>query len=121
MSLSRTDIDRVAFGARHDDRIKFAVISASASGATAVVAAVAGKHIRVLHYQIVVAGNVAVKFQSDSTDITGLMSHSAEGEGSNPSFFAGLFQTAEGEALNINLDAAIQVGGHVTYVEYKED
>jgi hypothetical protein len=103
--------------------IKTAVISASASGNTEVVAAVAGKRIRVLQYRLVCGGDVTVKFRSASTDITGGMPFATNGgisAGAPVQTPAGLlfeFQTAPGEALNINLSAAIAVGGHLTYQE----
>ena len=103
--------------------MKTAIISASASGANQLVAAVAGKRIRVLHYRALVSGDVSIKFQSASTDITGLMAFSANGgiSAGAPSIIpAGLifeFQTEPGEALNINLSAAVAVGGYMLYQE----
>lgn len=94
-----------------------AVITASASGATQVVAAVAGRRIRVVGYTYRVNAAVNVKWQSGSTDLTGLLYNGGAGEGDSP--FANeqswLFQTAVGAALNINLSAAVAVGGHVQY------
>lgn len=103
--------------------MKTAVITASASGATQLVAAVAGKRIRVLHYRLMASGAVSVKFQSASTDITGLMPFAANGgiSAGAPSIIpAGLifeFQTEPGEALNINLSGAVAVGGYMLYQE----
>lgn len=96
---------------------KFAAITASASGATAVVAAVASKKIRVISYVVVANAAVNVKFQSNSTDKTGLLYLAANGGVSGAYAPTGHFETASGEALNINLSAAVAVGGHVTYVE----
>lgn len=102
--------------------VKSADIVASASGATEVVAAVTtpvNKKIRVLSYLYRVNGAVNVKWQSATTDLTGLSYNGAAGEGEAPTAAAGafLFETAAGAALNINLSAAVAVGGHVCYVE----
>ena len=53
---------------------KFAAITASSSGATTVVAAVAGKRIRVLRWSLSANGTVNAKWQSHvtPTDLTGL-------------------------------------------------
>lgn len=99
----------------------FATISTSASGDTTLVAAQPGRKIRVVSYTVIAAGAVSVKFKSGSTDITGAMALAANGgaapsgAGLAPSGFAGLFETASGEALVINLSAAVAVGGHLTY------
>lgn len=97
---------------------KFAKITASASGNTSVVALVASKKIRVLQMVFTGNGAVNVKFQSNTTDITGLTYIGAAGGGIAPPFSPlGLFETAAGEALNINLSGAVAVGGTLVYVE----
>lgn len=96
---------------------KFAVISASSSGNTSVVALVSSKKIRVLAYAFQCNAAVNVKFQSNTTDKTGLFYNAANTgalAGFNP---VGWFETAAGEALNINLSGAVAVGGHITYIE----
>ena len=98
--------------------VKTADIVASSLGATEVVAAVAGKKIRVLGFHYTVNAAVNVKFQSATTDITGLGYHGAQGEGmARDAGFGFLFETAAGAALNINLSGAVAVGGHLTYAE----
>lgn len=96
---------------------KFAVITASASGSTSVVALVAAKKIRVISYVVVANAAVNIKFQSNATDETGLLYLSANGGVSGAYAPTGHFETNAGEALNINLSAAVAVGGHITYVE----
>lgn len=103
--------------------MKFSKIDASSSGSNTIVAAVAGKKIRVLSYVIIAAGAVTAKWQSASTDLTGAMSLAANG-GAAPSVSVlapggvyGLFETASGEALNLNLGGAVNVSGHLTYIE----
>lgn len=96
---------------------KFAAITASASGNTSVVAAVTGKKIRVISVWVVANAAVNVKFQSATTDKTGLAYLAVNGGFVLPFSPVGHFETASGEALNINLSAAVAVGGSVTYVE----
>lgn len=98
--------------------VKFAPISASAAGATPVVAAVANRRIRVLSYVLTASGAVNAKFQSGSTDVSGLLYFDDAGRSVSAAFSpVGHFQTAAGEALNINLSGATAVGGHLTYIE----
>jgi hypothetical protein len=97
--------------------VKFAPIVASASGNTAVVAAVTGKRIRVLSYSLIAAGTASVKFQSATTDITGTYPLVANTGLSDNGGEAGVFQTGVAETLHINLSAAVAVGGRVTYIE----
>jgi hypothetical protein len=98
---------------------KFAIITASASGATQIVALVVSKKIRVLKLTLSASAAVNVKFQSHvtPTDKTGLFylaANSGFGMGFCP---VGHFETVAGEALDINLSAAVPVGGVLTYVE----
>lgn len=97
--------------------LKFAKITASSSGANEVVAAVTGKKIVVLSYFLSASGTVNAKWQRASTDITGL--HYMVANNQVPVAFSpvGHFETAAGEALNLNLSGAVAVGGHLVYVE----
>ena len=98
---------------------KFKVITASATGATTIVALVASKKIRVLKWDMVANGAVNVKWQSSvtPTDITGLYYFAANGGIESGFCPVGHFETIAGEALNINLSGAVAVGGVLTYVE----
>jgi hypothetical protein len=98
---------------------KFATIGASSSGATTIVAAVTSKKIRVLSYVITTNAAVNAKFQSHvtPTDKTGLIYGGANGGVSSGYSPVGHFETVAGEALDINLSAAVAVGGHLTYIE----
>jgi hypothetical protein len=97
---------------------KFAVIAASSSGDNTVVAAVASKKIRVISYTVVAITAVNAKWKSGaSTDKSGLLYCGATGGVANPYNPLGLLETASGEALVLNLSAAVAVGGHLTYVE----
>lgn len=98
---------------------KFKTISTAASGASTGVAAVTSKKIRVLAYVVVASAAVNLKFQSHTTptDLTGLLYMAANGgvsSGFNP---LGWFESLSGEALDLNLSAAIAIGGHLIYVE----
>jgi len=97
---------------------KFAPIAASSSGDNTVVAAVTDKKIRVLAFRLSCNGAVNAKFQSDTTDLTGLLYMDAAGKGEvGPFCPVGLFETASGIALQLNLSGAVAVGGYVVYVE----
>lgn len=98
---------------------KFAKIAASSSGVNIVVAAVATKKIRVLSYVLNANGTVNAKWQSHTTptDLTGLdylIANTGVSSGYSP---VGHFETVAGESLDLNLSAAIAVGGHITYIE----
>jgi len=96
--------------------VSFATINATNSGNTQVVGAVSGKRIRVIAFAVVANATVNIKFQSGTTDITGSM-RVVEGGGIAHAYDGGLFQTAVGQALNINLSANATVGGYVVYRE----
>jgi hypothetical protein len=99
---------------------KFAAISTAASGNTTVVAAVASKKIRVLSYRFQAGADADVKFRDNTAgvDLTGAMSTGAKGGGGGAAFSpVGHFETAAGNALSVNLSAAVQVSGHLTYIE----
>jgi len=96
--------------------VQYATISATTSGDTQIVAAVSGKRIRVIAYAVVASATVNIKFRSGTTDITGSM-RVVESGGIAHAYDGGLFQTAVGQALNINLSANATVGGYVVYRE----
>ena len=96
--------------------VLYAPINATNSGNTQVVGAVSGKRIRVIAFAVVANATVNIKFQSGTTDITGSM-RVVEGGGIAHAYDGGLFQTAVGQALNINLSANATVGGYVVYRE----
>jgi hypothetical protein len=96
-----------------------AALSAASSGDQEIVAAVAGKVIRVLSVAFIAVTEVTVGFESHSAGgdaaLTGVMSFPATGGmvlNHNP---YGWFQTRVGEALHITLGGAVQVSGCFTY------
>jgi len=94
----------------------FAAIDASLAGDTTVVAAVAGRRIRVVKYSFLCAAAVTVRWKSGAgTNLSGLMAFAANGGISEPYCPVGILQTALGEALVINLSGAVGVGGLMTY------
>lgn len=101
--------------------VKRAKIAASSSGVNQVVGAVTSpsKKIRVLSYTLTSSGTVNAKFQSHTTptDLTGLHYMIAATCIAAPYNPHGHFETASGEALDINLSGAVAVGGYLTYVE----
>ena len=96
-------------------------IAASSQNANEIVAAVTGSRIAVYAFHISFSGNVNAKWQSGSTDKTGLYYGAAAAQVAAPGVSnrqggaAPLFVCASGEALNIHLSAATAVGGHVVY------
>ena len=97
---------------------KFAVITASSSGQNEIVAAVTGKRIRVVGYNYISSGTVNAAWRSGATTVIGGLGYWVANTGKVAPFCpVGWFQTASGEALNLNLSGAVAVGGEVTYVE----
>lgn len=98
---------------------KFAKIAASSSGDNTIVAAVTSKKIRVLAAVLMSNGTVNAKFQSGAsgTDLTGLFYTVANTGACLPFNPVGWFETAATTLLNLNLSAAVAVGGCITYVE----
>ena len=96
--------------------VLYAPINAASFGDTQIIPAVSGKRIRVIAYAVIANATVSIKFRSGTTDITGSM-RIVEGGGIAHAYDGGLFQTAVGQALNINLSTNATVGGYVVYRE----
>lgn len=88
----------------------------ASSGANQLIAAVSGASYRVLSVAIVATTAVSVKFQSASTDITGLFPLGANGGFVLPFNEHGWFETTAGEALNLNLSGAVSTGVQIQYI-----
>lgn len=107
--------------ARFNSAVTKAPVAATSSGNTSVVAAVTGKRICVTRVMVVTKTALDLKFQSATTDITGAMGYAAgggwrDGIARNADDADDcLFETAVGEALNINLSGAGTVGGYISY------
>lgn len=98
---------------------KFRALSASTLGTNTVVATVSAKKIRVVQWIATTKAAVDFKWQSHGgTDLTGLFYGSGAGGGAGGAYNPlGHFETAAGEALDINLSVATTVGGSLVYVE----
>jgi hypothetical protein len=94
-----------------------AVIDNASSGNNTIVAAVAGKKIRVLQFALVAAAAVTVRFESDAdgTALTGQMSFAANGGIAPPWCPVGHFETVAGKLLNLELGGAQSVDGWLVY------
>lgn len=103
-------------------KAEFAAISGATGGNNTLVAAVSGKKIRVLSYVIVADSAVDVRFEdgADGTALSGQMklgTSTDSGGIAAPYTPRGHFETSAGTLLNMELSAAVQVSGHLTYVE----
>lgn len=99
---------------------KFVNIAASSSGDNVILAAVTSKKLRVLACSLMANGAVNAAFQDNGTTTQrgGMAYCPAAGYGKvlpfNP---VGWFETAAGVGLDLNLSAAIAVGGELVYEE----
>lgn len=95
----------------------FAKIDCAGNGNNTLVAAVAGKKIRVRSYVLMAGGTVNAKFQSGASgnDLTGAFPLTAQAGISAPEAGDGQFETDVGSLLNLNLSGAVQVSGHLRY------
>ena len=110
--------------ARPTDRIEsfqgsFASINATTSGVNTVVAAVAGKKIRVLNYVFTVAAAAVVIFQ-DTAGTPNVLVPGFDLSAGGGIVFRGTadspaFETAVGEGLNISLSVVVNCRGHLAY------
>jgi len=87
------------------------------SGDNTIVAAVAGKKIRVLSVSAIAAGVVSARFESGAggDPLTGQMPLTTNSGFSWNYNSAGWFETNAGEALNLELSGAILVAGVLNY------
>lgn len=96
-------------------RVKRTFVNPASSGSNEVIAALTNNAIRVLSLALVSTSANTVKFMSAATDITAANALAANGGLVLPYMREGWFETASGEALNINLTASAQVGVTITY------
>lgn len=100
--------------------VKFAIINADVVGNNTIVAAVASKKIRVLQFGLVAstAGTSRWESGADGTALTGLMILPLGGSVTTPFSEVGLFETAAGVLLNLELSVALATAdGWVVYQE----
>lgn len=91
-------------------------VNASSSGNNTAIAAVPGKRIVLLQGDLMAAGQVTITLQSSGGAVLdGPFTPAANGGKIYPESSYGHFSTAIGEGLVINLNGAVQVGGHLVY------
>lgn len=100
--------------------VKYARVNASADGDNVVIAAVAGKALRVLGYLLTAsaAGTVTVQDTAGSPVVFASFAMAANG---SLSYEGGLaapaFETAVGVGLELSNGAGVDTLGHITYLE----
>ncbi len=100
-------------------RASFALINGAGAGVVEIAPAVTDRKYVVLHYLVVVDGVTTVEWRSGTTPLSGLMPLVANGNasaGGGTGSLAGLFETADGDALNLSVSGAVDVDGHVTFI-----
>jgi len=90
-------------------------VDASSSGNNTLVAAVSGCKIIVLSFLAVAPTAVTVTFKSASTALSGPMPPGANGGFVMPHNPVGWMKGGTNEALILNLDSAVRVGGVLVY------
>jgi hypothetical protein len=100
-------------------QVKDVALDESSSGDNEIVAAIPGKRIAVVQLALISNGTVNAKFQSGAggTGLTGLFYLVANTGFVLPKSDHPWFLTAIGSNLNLNLSAAIAVGGVLSYIE----
>lgn len=91
-------------------------LTTASSGATELVAAEAGRRIRVLGIVAITTLANSIKLQSATTDISGLFPLAANGGLVLPYCDHGWVETTAGQALNINMSVATSTGIQVIYM-----
>lgn len=98
--------------------VQRAAIAATTAGDNTLVAAVAGKQIRVLSLVLVASGGantVRLESAAGGTALTGAMDLAADGQLLLPYNPAGWCDTVAAELLNLELSAGTAVAGLLTY------
>ncbi len=99
--------------------IKRAPISGASSGANTLVAAVAGRKIRVIGLFLFSAGTVTVTIQTAAggTALIGALPMVAQSSVTLPATLLGWCDTVAGDLLNMNLSTTVAITGCVLYQE----
>lgn len=97
--------------------IQHGIIDAATSGDNTLLAAVAGRRIKVHSYVLVGGGSVTARFESGAggTALSGQMTLAAGSVISASHNPAGWFETGVNTLLNLELSGATTVDGHFTY------
>lgn len=98
--------------------VKYAYLDTASSGNQQIVAAVSSKKIRVLTYLLSVNAAVNLYFRSSTAGQISNTHYLAANGGATGAYTPhGHFETTAGEALQINLSAAVNIGSRVSYIE----
>lgn len=99
--------------------LKSVSIGVSVSGDNPIVAAVAGRRIKVVAYSIQATGTVNVKWKDGGgADLSGAFNFQArEGNAFGVPAPSWMFGTQAGQSLLLNLDGSVAVNGFVTYFD----
>lgn len=98
------------------DGMTEAVIDTASSGANTIIAAVAGKVIKVYKLWLIVTAPVTITFKNGTTNLTGAQNYSAAGEGLFLDFdLVPWFSCSTGSAFNMTLGSSVQVSGRAYY------
>jgi len=97
----------------------FAIINASTNGNNTLVAAVAGKKIRVISLALVMGAATTIRFEDGAggTALTGQMEIAANSGVVLPYNPSGHFETGVNTLLNLELSGANNADGYLTYIE----
>lgn len=96
-------------------RIRRAFANPASIGSNTILAAQTNYVIKVTSVSLIAAAANTVTLMSAATDISADWAIAANGGAVLPYNRNGWFETVEGEALNIDLTAATQVGVNITY------
>jgi hypothetical protein len=100
-----------------DREVKHAEIDSAGGETLEVVAAVTGKQILVLAWDLFTSAAAVLVWKSASTTLDGKGKSLAANTGFAASSLAGVLKTALSEALNLTITGTANIGGTVTYVE----
>lgn len=103
--------------------VKYAVVNAAADGDNVIIAAVAGKSIRVLGYALTGASTAGGTITLQDTAGTPVVhAKLAIANNGGVSYAGGLqapaFQTAAGTGVEVNNPTGVDTFGHMVYVEF---
>jgi hypothetical protein len=91
------------------------IITASASGATEIIAGIANQRIYVRRLLLQAASEVTVKFREASTDLSAPYVIGAKGSWCLDDSGIPWYVTSPGEGLDLNLSSAVQMAGEIWY------
>jgi hypothetical protein len=95
--------------------VNHAAVNAANTGDNTLIAAVAGKRIRVVSYALVASAAMTVIIRDLTANTERARFPLAANSGVSYPGVTAAFETAVGEGLELNTSAAGFVGGHITY------